>query len=39
MQGKKMTCELDGIKIPKYSEAFELKNASYIAFSLEKKAL
>ena len=28
-----MTCELDGIKSSKYSEAFKLKNA-YITFSL-----
>jgi hypothetical protein len=33
IQGKKMTCELDGIKSSKYSEAFKLKNA-YITFSL-----
>jgi hypothetical protein len=32
-----MTCELDGIKSSKYSEAFKLKNA-YITFSLGEKS-
>ena len=37
IQGKKMTCRLEGIKNAKYSEAFELKNA-FITFSLGEKS-
>ena len=33
IQEKKMTCQLDGIKVSKYSEAFKLNN-SFITFSL-----
>ena len=33
IQGKKMTCELQGIKMAKYTEGFTLKNA-FITFSL-----
>ena len=36
IQEKKMTCQLDGIKVSKYSEAFKLNN-SYITFSLGEK--
>ena len=37
IQAKKMTCELDGIKVSKYSEAFKLNNA-YITFSLGEES-
>ena len=37
IQEKKMTCQLDGIKVSKYSEAFKL-NKSYITFSLGEKS-
>ena len=37
IQGKKMTCKLDGIKNAKYTEAFELKDA-FITFSLGEKS-
>jgi hypothetical protein len=37
IQGKKMTCKLDGIKNAKYTEAFELDDA-YITFSLGEKS-
>ena len=37
IQGKKMTCKLDGIKNAKYTEAFELGDA-YITFSLGEKS-
>jgi hypothetical protein len=37
IQEKKMTCQLDGIKASKYSEAFKLNN-SFITFSLGEKS-
>ena len=37
IQGKKMTCKLDGIKSAQYSEAFRLENA-YITFSLGEES-
>ena len=37
IQEKKMTCQLDGIKVSKYSEAFKLNN-SFITFSLGEKS-
>ena len=37
IQGKKMTCQLDGIKSSKHTDAFRLKNA-YITFSLAEKS-
>ena len=37
IQGKKMTCKLDGIKNAKYTEAFELKDA-FITFSLGEQS-
>ena len=37
IQGKKMTCQLDGIKSAQYSEAFQLENA-YITFSLGEES-
>jgi len=36
IQGKKMTCELEGIKSAKYTKAFKLQNA-HITFSLGEK--
>ena len=37
IQGKKMTCKLDGIKNAKYTEAFKLEDA-FITFSLGEKS-